>query len=218
MKNDMQLHQDIVAELTFDPRVREKEIGVAVKDGEVTLSGPVPTFADKWSAERAAERVEGVKAVANELAVAVPSGLVRSDTEIAHAVETALAWDVEVPDEDIKASVSDGWITLRGEVTWQYQRGAAERAVRNLAGVRGVSNAITGASPRDSTYDVTESIRSALRRRAEREASHVVVQAMGDVVTLRGTVPSFAERRAIAGAAWAAPGVKEVKDELTVTF
>ena len=135
MKNNLQLQNDVRAELAWDPRVDDKEVRVAATDGVVTLTGSVPSFAEKWAAERAAERVFGVKAVANDLAVAVPVTYQRSDTDIAQAVVDALVWDVQVPETDIKAAVSDGWITLEGDVEWRYQRDAAARAVRNLSGV-----------------------------------------------------------------------------------
>lgn len=216
MKTDLELHQDVIAELTWDPRVAEKEIGVATKAGVVTLSGSVPTFAEKWAAERAVERVSGVKAVANDLLVNLPSSVTHSDTAIAHQVVNTLAWDIQVPDERITAHVSNGWITLQGDVEWQYQRDAAARAVRNLAGVRGVTNEIRVKPTVASTFDVSRRIKDALRRRAERTANDITVETVGDVVTLKGKVKTFSDRRAAEGAAWAAPGVKEVRDEIAV--
>ena len=218
MKTDMQLHNDVVAELAWDPRISEKEIGVAAMDGVVTITGSVPSYADKWAAERAAERVAGVKAVANELVVSVPSTFTRTDTDIAHAVVDALAWDVQVPDAKIKSTVTNGWVTLEGDVEWRYERDAAARAVRNLAGVRGVTNNLTVTPRRVSTYDVSHSIKQALERRAERAAERITIETDGGVVTLKGSVPSFGDRRAAEGAAWSAPGVTEVRDELAVVI
>jgi VCBS repeat-containing protein len=218
MKNNVQLQTDVRAELAWDPRIDDKEIRVTAADGVVTLTGSVRSYADKWAAERAAESVFGVKAVANDLAVAVALTYQRSDTDIAGAVVDALAWDVRVPDTKIKAAVTNGWITLEGDVEWQYQRDAAARAVRNLAGVRGVTNNVTITAKRVSTHDVSKSIKEALERRADRTAEHINVETVGSVVTLTGSVPSFGDRRAAEGAAWSAPGVTDVHDELAVTL
>jgi osmotically-inducible protein OsmY len=209
MKNNIQVQTDVIAELAWDPRVDHKQIQVAATDGVVTLTGSVPSYADKWAAERAAERVFGVKAVANDLAVAVPVLFQRSDTDIARAIVNALAWDVQVPDTKIKSAVTNGWVRLEGEVEWRYQRDAADRVVRNLAGVRGVTNNINIAvtATRASSYDVSRNIKEALERRADRTAERINVKTTGDVVTLTGSVPSFADRRAAEGAAWSAPGV-----------
>ena len=218
MKIDIQLQSDVRAEIAWDPRVHDKEIRVAAADGVVTLTGSVPSYADKVAAERAAERVLGVKAVANDLAVAVPVTYQRSDTDIAQAVVNALEWDVQVPDTKIKAAVTNGWITLEGGVEWRYQRDVAARAVRNLAGVRGVTNNITITAKRVVSDDVSKAIKQALERRADRTAERISVEMIGSVVTLTGSVPSFGDRRAAEGAAWSAPGVTDVNDELAVTI
>lgn len=218
MKTNMELHQDVLAELTWDPRIREKEIGVAVKDGVVTLTGTVGSYAEWWTTERAVEEIAGVKAVANDLVVELPDAAVCNDTELAHRVTQALHWDVEVPADKITARVSNGWVTLDGEVSWAFQREAALRAVRPLLGVRGVSDAIRIVPTTVSSYDVAQQIKQALRRRADREAEQIVVVAKDHEVTLRGRVPSFADRRAIEGAAWTAPGVKKVLDEIVVSI
>jgi len=218
MKTDIQLHQDVLAELAWDPRLGSNEIGVGIKDGVVTFTGSVPSYMQKLAAEHAAERVAGVKAVANELVVNPPGDLAPSDTELAHRIVDALAWDVEVPNDKITAAVSSGWVTLEGDVEWQYQRDAAARAARNLVGVCGVSNNIKVAAKRVSSETVSESIKQALERRADRTASRIVVDAKDGVVTLTGSVPSFGERRAAEGAAWSAPGVTEVRDALAVVF
>lgn len=218
MKTNVELHDDVLAELMWDPRISEKEIGVAVRDGVVTLSGSVISLTEKWEAERAAERVAGVKAVANEIVVKVPGALQRTDTQIAHQAVESLAWDTQVPDERIQISVTKGWITLSGDVDWQFQRDAAAAAVRKLIGVHGVTNDIKVVPKQVSNSDVTESIKAALERRADRTADHIVVRTRGSVVTLSGTVASFGDRRAARGAAWEAPGVTEVRDELAVVL
>jgi osmotically-inducible protein OsmY len=216
MKTDLQLQQDVSEELRWDPSLDEKEIAIAVKDGVVTLRGVVDSYAAKVAAGRAAERVSGVRALADELAVRLPGEHTRSDTEIAHAVANALGWDVVVPRDHITAAVESGWVTLRGEVNWQYQRAAAERAVRYLTGVKGVSNLITIA-PLASSQDIKSRIENALKRSAELDAGRITVEAMDSKVTLKGTVRSWVERRDAERAAWAAPGVKEVDDRLTVS-
>lgn len=217
MKSDTVLQKDVIDELRWDPQIKEKEIGVAAKDGVVTVTGSVESFAERWAVERAVERVAGVRVVANEVEVKLPSSLVRSDNDIAHQVRESFKWDVQVPDQLITAEVMKGWVTLEGEVGWNFQREAAAEAVRHLAGVRGVTNRIRVKSP-ISTYEVSLKIKDALRRRADRDAEHIQVVASGDVVTLKGTVSSFAERRAAEGVAWSAPGVHEVKDELIVAM
>ena len=217
MKTNSQLHSDVRMELAWDPRVEDREINVAATDGVATLTGSVPSYAVKMAAERATERVFGVKAVANDLVVVVPGIHQRSDTDIAHAVVDALVWDVQVPDTKVKAAVTNGWITLEGDVEWRYQRDAAARAVRNLAGVRGVTNHITIAAKRVASQDVSKSIRDALERRADRTSGRIHVETVGGVVTLTGNVPSFGDRRAAEGAAWSSPGVTDVHDELAIT-
>ncbi len=216
MKTDLQLHQDVLSELTWDPRIAEKEIGVAVKDGVVTLTGNVQSYPEVLLAERAAERVAGVMAVANDLAVRIPDGVAHTDTDIAHKAVDALNWDIQVPKDGVKATVTNGWLTLAGTVQWQYQREAAARAVGYITGVRGVTNDIVVKS-RVSSLDVSDKIKDALRRRAETEAKRIEVRVKDREVTLTGRVSSFADRRAAENAAWSAPGVDTVKDEIVVT-
>lgn len=218
MKTDIELQKDVIDELRWDPSLKEKEIAVSAKDGVVTLTGAVPSYPEKWAAERAAERVFGVKAVANDIEVKLPGDRTRPDSELAHKVVDALEWDIQVPDETIKATVTNGWVTLEGEVAWAFQRDAALRAVRNIVGVRGVTSKLALVPPRVSAYDVTVKIKDALRRRAERDAEAIIVETKDNVVTLKGKVPTFAERRAAEGAAWAAPGVKDVHDEIIVSI
>lgn len=218
MKNNDQLQKDVGAELRWDPRVDDREIHATADNGVVTLLGSVPSFADKWAAERAAERVAGVKVVANELAVAVPLPFQRTDTDIAKAVVNALSWDIQVPDTKIKAAVANGWITLDGDVEWRYQRDAAASAVRNLAGVRGVTNNITITAKQVATNDVRKSIKNALERRADHAVENINIESRDGVVTLSGSVSSLGDRRAAERAAWSAPGVVAVHDELAVTI
>ena len=216
MKTDMQLRKDMQDELKWEPSIREAEIGVAVKDGVVTLSGRVDSFAEKYAAQRAAERVSGVRAIADDLEVKLPGSYQRTDTEIAHAALNAMRWDIQVPDDKIKVKVSDGWVTLEGTVEWRYQKDAAERSVRYLTGVRGVSNLILLKPKSVSTFEVSSKIKDAIRRSAEADAEHITVEANDGHVTLRGKVRSWAERRDAELAAWAAPGVIDVEDKIAI--
>lgn len=215
MRTDSELRTDIIAELTWDSGIRNEDIATAVKDGVVTLAGTVDTYAQRYAAERAVERVKGIRAIANDLAVKLPGAMERSDAELAHAAVNALRWHTEVPDERIQVKVSNGWLTLEGEVDLYYQRHAAETAVRYLMGVKGVNNRITlrkAAAP----ADIKERIRTSLKRQAELDADHITVEATGSRVTLRGTVRSLAERRDAQRAAWNAPGVTSVENDIIV--
>jgi osmotically-inducible protein OsmY len=214
IKSDSQLRSDVQEELRWDPRVGRIEVGVAARDGVVTLSGEVDSFSRKYSAAKAAERVAGVKAIADELTIKLPSAFVRSDTEVAHSVVESLRWAIDVPDS-VKARVENGWVSLEGMVEWQYQRASAERAIRHLTGVKGVSNLIT-IKPRASAPDVREKIQSAIRRRAEEDSKNISIEAVDGKITLRGVVRSWAERLDAENAAWAASGVSMVDDQLRV--
>ena len=216
MKSDSTIQKDVIDEVRWDPRILSREIGVAAKEGVVTLTGTVTSYAEKWAAERAAERVVGVKAVASELEVVLPAQHTKTDSALAHRIVEAFKWDIQVPDDKVKVLVRDGWVQLDGQLEWQYQKDAAARAVRNITGVRGLTNSITLAPPSVSAYDVSKKIKAALHRQAEAEADRISVTASEHVVTLQGTVPTFADRRAIEWAAWSAPGVREVHDELRV--
>jgi osmotically-inducible protein OsmY len=216
MKTNSQLMRDVQDQLEWEPSIRNDEIGVAVKDGVVTLSGHVPSYADRYIAIYAVERVAGVKAVADEIEVKLPSSDARTDTELAHAAVKVLGWHVQVPDDQVKVAVRDGWITLEGEVEWQYQRAAAERALRNLKGVLGVRNLISVKPKIVSQYDVSLKIKDTLRRSADVVADRITVETPDGAITLRGSVRSFAERRDAERAAWSAPGVTQVDDRLVV--
>lgn len=215
MKTDMQLKDDILAELKWSPDVNETDVGVIVKDGVVTLTGHLTSFPEKYAAERAVQRVSGVKAVAEEITVKLPSSSQRTDGDIAAAAKQALAWNTLVPEDAVQPKVEKGWITLSGHVEWEYQRGAAYAAVRNLMGVVGVSNGIT-VKPRVTMSSVEKSIRDALTRQAEREAKGIEISVNGTQVMLQGKVHSWAERQAAQGAAWSAPGVSSVVNGLTI--
>lgn len=215
MYSDTTLQKNVIDELAWDPALTSTEIAVAARDGVITLSGDVRTFSQKYAAEKAVHRVAGVSALANELQVHLLPEHRRSDTEIAHAAVAALAWNVAVPENTIQLDVRDGWISLRGHVDWDYQRRAAEGSVRPLTGVRGVTNLID-VTPHASASDVKGKIESALERHAEVDASHVQVSTSDGTVTLRGAVRSWTERNDVELAAWAAPGVRQVEDLLTI--
>jgi osmotically-inducible protein OsmY len=215
MKTDAQLKKDVTAELEWDPSINASHVGVAANDGVVTLTGHLETFAEKYAIERAVQRVQGVKAIAVELDVKLEPGHKRSDSEIAQAAESALKWHSLVPTDRIQVKIEKGWVTLKGEVDWDYQRQNAEKAVRSLTGVVGISNAIT-LKARATPDNVATRIRDALTRHAEHEAKHIEVVVNGSVVTLYGTVDSWAERSAAFGAAWSAPGVSSVLNEIKV--
>jgi osmotically-inducible protein OsmY len=213
MTTDSELRRNVERELEWEPSVDERRIGVSVIDGIVTLTGEVSSFGEKWRAERAVERVSGVKGIANELEVKVASE--RSDTDIAKAAVDALKWNVMVPSDKVTVKVSKGWLTLDGEVRWDYQRRAADRAVRDLPGVRGVSNLIQ-IKPRVEPDHVKEKIEETFKRVATLDANRITVQVEGSEVTLRGTVRSWVERHEAEKAAWAAPGVTAVHNYITI--
>lgn len=215
VKTDTELKHDVEMELKWEPSVNANEIGVAVKDGVVTLSGYVDSYFERRMAERAAARVSGVKAVIQNIEVRLPGSSKRTDLDIAQAALNALKWDVSVPEDRIKVKVENAWVTLEGEVNWQYQRMAAERAVRNLTGVRGVSNLIL-VKPSVTPSEIKGKIEDAFKRQAALDANNVKVEVNGSKVTLRGTVHTWAEKDAAWRAAWAAPGVTEVVNEIRV--
>lgn len=216
-KTDEQIQRDVLEELKWDARVQPNEIGVAVKDGVVTLMGWVDSYAKKWAAEEAAFHVRGVKAVANDVEVRLPSSAERTDADIAAAATRALEWDAFVPIDRIKVTVSRGWVTLEGQVNWEFERHDAERVVRRLAGVKGVTNLIT-VSPRiqPSPTDLKRKVEDALVRDAETDAQRIQVEVQGNKVILRGKVRAWAERQEAERVAWSAPGVTSVENRITI--
>jgi osmotically-inducible protein OsmY len=214
-KTDAELKRDVEDELKWEPSIDATEIGVAVKDGVVTLSGYVDSYFEKWTAERVAQRVAGVTAVVQNIEVRLPGSSTRTDVDIAKAAVNALDWTTSVPKDRIKVKVENGWIKLEGDVDWQYQKNAAERAVRDLYGVKGVTNLIT-VKPRVTPTDIKSKIEESFKRQATLDAMNVKVSVQGSKVTLTGTVRTWAERDAARQAAWSAPGVTEVINEITV--
>lgn len=215
MKTDAQLKKDIEAELEWNPAVNASKVGVAVHEGVVTLTGHLDNYAEKHAVEKAVQTVAGVRGIALELDVKLDPGHKRSDSDIAAAAERSFAWHTLVPADKIKVIVEKGWITLKGEVDWEYQRHEAEKVVRSLIGIVGVSNAITlkaSATP----ADVSRRIHDALTRHADSESKGITVSVKEDKVTLRGFVDSWAERANIYNAAWSAPGVRSVVNEISV--
>ena len=211
-KTDDQLKRDIEAELSWDPKVQAAEIGVSVNEGAVSLLGTVDTYAQKWAAEDATKRVAGVRSVAQDLKVKIQNEHKRSDTDIAEAIQSALKWDVLVPKE-VTAKVSNGMVTLEGQVSWHFQSESAERAVRNLTGVISIWNTIT-IKPQTSALQVKEKVEAALQRQATADAKSIRVDLSGGLVTLTGYASSWQSIEDAANAAWAAPGVTQVIDQV----
>jgi len=213
--NDLELKKNVESELNWEPSINAAEIGVAVKDGIVTLTGRVQSYWDKVEAEHAVDRVAGVKAVVNEIEIRLPYASERTDEDIARAAIDNLKWSVLVPADKIKVKVSKGWVTLEGTVDWQFQKTAAEKAVRKLIGVIGVSN-LVDVKPRVSKHEVKATIENALKRSAELDASRIKVETDGDKVTLTGTVHSLSEKEEAERAAWRSPGVRSVENRIRV--
>ena len=211
-----ELKQHVENALDWEPSVDASDVGVSVEESVVTLRGNVSSYAEKSAAERVALRVYGVKAVANDLNVRLASGHTRTDTEIAQAAVGALQWSTVVPQGRVAVAVADGWLTLKGTLDWQYQKDAAVRAVRDLTGVKGVANEIA-VKPRVNATDVQQKIEAAFRRSADIDARRVHVAALDGKVVLTGNVRSWAERQEAERAAWAAPGVTQIDDRLTIT-
>jgi osmotically-inducible protein OsmY len=213
IRTDHELQKDVLAELRWEQGVEASEIGVAVKDGVVTLTGKVDTYLKKWRAEEAAHRVNGVIAVANDIEVRTIGE--RTDTDIAAAAVHAIKWDASLPADKIQVTVDKGWVTLKGELEWQYQKQEAERVIRRLWGVKGVSNLVT-LKPLASPSDLKKKIEDALVRSAQVDAKGITVEVQGSKAILKGKVRSWAERQEAERTAWLAPGITAVDNQITL--
>ncbi len=215
MKTDAEIRRDVETELQWDLSIDDRKIGVAVDDGVVTLMGEVPHYSARWAAEDITKRVGGVRAIANEIQVKIPATGMRSDTDLAEAAANALRWHVSTCSSQIKPIVKDGWISLSGQVQWGFQKTSAENVVRNLLGVKGVSNDIHVASAVKAA-DVKQKIEEAFKRHAMLEASGIEVKVDSSKVILKGHVHTWQEREDAARAAWSAPGVINVENQLAL--
>ena len=216
-RTDAQIQADILSELEWDARVLPNEVGVVVKDGVVTLTGWVDSYTKKWAAEEAAHRVRGVKAVANDIEVRLSTAEERNDADIAAAAVRALEWDALISVDRLDVTVSKGWITLKGDVEWQYQRQDAERVIRRLSGVKGVSNLLV-VKPRVAPADLKQKIEQALIRSAEVDAKRITVEVQGSKIILKGTVRSWTEKEEAERQAWLAPGVSSVENRILIEY
>jgi osmotically-inducible protein OsmY len=216
MKSDSDIKRDVEEELRFDPDIDATDIGVSVNNGVVALTGFVKSYTEKFEAEAAAKRVAGVLGLANDLEVRLPGGTERPDPDIARDVVAAIKTRLPFTAEHIRAVVKNGWVTLEGQVEWNYQRESAESAVRHIRGIKGVTNLIQ-LKPQVAPSEIKRKIEEAFRRSAEIDASRITVEANGGEVILKGTVRSWAERREAEHAAWAAPGVVSVRNEITIS-
>jgi len=217
MKTDAQLRKDVIAQLDWEPAIHATQIGVEVRDGIVTLAGEVATYSEKWYAERAAQRVSGVKALAIEMKVKLAGSARRTDSDIGQSARNVLDWTTSVESSAVKVQVEGGWITLSGEVDWQYQKQAATDAVRALMGVTGVSDQI-GIKHKPMASIVKADIDAAIKRSAARDSSEILVEVVGTDVTLTGKVHSWSERDLATDSAWSSPGVRNVIDKMTLSF
>lgn len=216
-KTDGQVQHDVIAELEWEPSVDHADIGVAVNDGVVTLSGYVKNYPQKMAAEKAAKRVSGVKAIAEEIKVRFASDPKTADHEIAKRILDIFAWNVSIPDEKVKVKVEHGWVTLTGIVDWFYQSNEARKVVGQVSGVLGVSNLLEVRNV-PTSRDVKDRIMAAFKRQADLDAGTVTVVTDGGTVRLGGKVRAWNERGIAERAAWSAPGVTKVEDNIVVAF
>jgi osmotically-inducible protein OsmY len=217
MKTDTQLQSDVIAELSWEPSINSEQIGVEVKDGIVTLAGHVDSYAEKIGAERATMRVSGVKALAVEMDVKLPGSSARNDSDIARSVDNVLQWTTYLPKDAVKIKVEGGYVTLSGDLTWEFQREAAVNAVRYLMGVKGVNDQFV-IKPTVSAPIVKADIEAALKRRAQKDANDISVTVHGTGITLSGKAHSWSERELATNTAWRSPGVRSVVDNITLTY
>jgi len=215
MKTDIEIQKDVVEQLKWEPFLNAAQIGVAVKDGIVTLSGQVDSYSKKVLAEKTVKKVAGVKAIAEDIQVGISPAYKKTDTEIAAAVVNAIKWHTMIPDEKIKVSVEDGNVKLEGDVEWEYQRNQAKTAVENLIGVRFVTN-LVAVKPKITPYELQLKINASFQRSANIDASKITAEVIGSRVILRGKVRSFAEREDAENAVWSAPGVITVENKLVI--
>jgi len=218
MKTDQQLKQDLIAELSWEPSVNASQIGVEVKDGIVTLAGHVSSFTEKWHAEQAAQRVPGVKGLAVEMDVNLPGMSNRTDADLARSIENTLQYLSYLSKDAVKVMVENGWVTLSGEVDWNYQRLDAADVIRNLIGVRGLTENIGLKSRAAPTGGIKADIEAALRRRLDSNLQDITVAVNDGDVTLSGRVQSLWDRERARELAWSSVGVKHVKDDLRISF
>jgi len=216
-KTDSQLQHDVIAELEWEPSVDHADIGVAVNDGVVTLSGFVKSYPEKMAAEKATRRVAGVKAIAEEIKVRFASDPKTADHEIAKRILDMFAWNVSIPEQQIKVKVEHGWVTLTGTVDWFYQSNEARKAAGRVTGVIGVSNLLE-VKKLPAAFDIKDPIMAAFKRQANLDAGSVTVVTDGGTVKLGGRVKAWNERGIAERAAWAAPGVTKVEDNIVVAF
>lgn len=216
MKTNAQIQQDVNEELKFDPRIHEGDVGISVSNGVVTLSGSIPTFAEKWAAEEATLKVSGVNTVVNDLKVKSSFSKDR-DQDIAESINRSLKWNIWIPKEAVKAVVDDGWVTLSGKLDFNYQKDAAMNAVKDLIGVRGVTNMIA-VEPKATVKDIKAHIRKAIHRYADKDANTIDINVDNGEVRLSGTVHSRGEKSEAEFAAWQTPGVRTVKNNISVSF